>query len=62
MLNQQNDSQRFFLFGKAFHHLSQLPRVNKASYSIILQDYEVKLSPEETILLSLSAYKHNRDS
>jgi hypothetical protein len=58
-MNQQNDSQPFFLYGKAFHRINQLPRVDK-TYAVVFDGSIFHLTKEQTLLLSTSAYKFNR--
>jgi hypothetical protein len=56
MSHQPNDAQRFFLSGKAFHQINQLPNAEK-TYLIICKQFTARLTKEQTILLSTSAYK-----
>jgi hypothetical protein len=58
-MNQQHDSQPFFLYGKAFHRINQLPKVDKI-YAVIFDGSTFHLTREQTLLLSTSADKVNR--
>jgi hypothetical protein len=57
-MSQNPDSQRYFLYGKAFHRLNKLPRSEK-TYSIAFQGFVANLTREQTILLSTNAYQWN---
>jgi hypothetical protein len=57
---QMHDLTQVSLVGKAFHRLSKFNHQNQTLYQIHFMNYHAKLTPEQTILLSLSAYKYNR--
>jgi hypothetical protein len=60
MNHQNHDFAQIYLYGKAFHRLSILRLGNQTLYQIQFLNVRKALTPEHTILLSISAFKHNQ--
>jgi hypothetical protein len=60
MNRHHNDSNSFFLFGKAFHRINELLNAKEKTYWLVFQEFSASFTPEQMLLLSISAYEWNR--